>query len=248
MPYNNKGFTMIELFIVVSVIAILAAIAVPNFLEAQIRSKRGRTLEDMAILSDVLEAYALRTGHFPANQMARDKEPYTEELFNNGWALAALTTPVPYVTKVPIACISPDSRGRNTKIPPLPYAYWRFDAEAAQRGDVPQAILFSVGPSGEMGSFITTNTLHLTPYDCSNGSASPGDLYVTFPSSPKRYETPCDPLPEANKQNPAAVPGGYGPGPGGYPGAPFAPNGYASSRVTVRVNRDAPPPNPDASR
>jgi len=52
-----KGFTLIELLIVVAIIAILAAIAVPNFLEAQIRSKVSRAKTDMRTIATALEAY-----------------------------------------------------------------------------------------------------------------------------------------------------------------------------------------------
>jgi len=52
-----KGFTLIELLIVVAIIAILAAIAVPNFLEAQVRSKVSRAKTDMRTLATALEAY-----------------------------------------------------------------------------------------------------------------------------------------------------------------------------------------------
>ena len=62
---KRKGFTLIELLIVVAIIAILAAIAIPNFLDAQIRSKVSRTRSDLRTIAIGLESYALDHNHYP---------------------------------------------------------------------------------------------------------------------------------------------------------------------------------------
>lgn len=63
----KRAFTLIELLIVVAIIAVLAAIAVPNFLEAQVRSKTARTHTDMAVTAAALRAYCSDYRRYPPN-------------------------------------------------------------------------------------------------------------------------------------------------------------------------------------
>jgi prepilin-type N-terminal cleavage/methylation domain-containing protein len=61
----KKGFTLIELLIVVAIIAILAAIAVPNFLEAQVRSKVSRVQADQRSMATALASYYVDNNGYP---------------------------------------------------------------------------------------------------------------------------------------------------------------------------------------
>ena len=60
----RKGFTLIELLIVVAIIGILAAIAVPNFLNAQIRAKVSKVQADFRSLATAIESYRLEFGNY----------------------------------------------------------------------------------------------------------------------------------------------------------------------------------------
>ena len=82
-----QGFTLIELLIVVAIIGILAAIAVPNFLNAQTRAQIARVETDIKALSTALEMYRVDRGSYPGDH---DLDNY----FNNENGLFKLTTPI----------------------------------------------------------------------------------------------------------------------------------------------------------
>src|SRR5208283_4677840 len=89
MNKTNKkefGFTLIELLIVVAIIAILAAIAIPNFLAAQVRSKVSKTLAEFQTLDTALESYYVDYNDYISTRIGQP-----------------LTTPVAYITSWPVS-------------------------------------------------------------------------------------------------------------------------------------------------
>jgi prepilin-type N-terminal cleavage/methylation domain-containing protein len=58
---RNRGFTLVEIMIVVAIIALLAAIAVPGFLRARKRSQATKILNDLRLIDSAVDQYAIET-------------------------------------------------------------------------------------------------------------------------------------------------------------------------------------------
>ena len=62
---GSDGFTLIELLIVVAIIGIIAAIAIPNLLNAIDRGKQKRSMADMRTIGTAVESYAVDNSKYP---------------------------------------------------------------------------------------------------------------------------------------------------------------------------------------
>ncbi len=185
----RKGFTLIELLIVVAIIAILAAIAVPNFLEAQMRSKVSRVAADLRNLRVAIEAYAVDQTNYPLPW--HNSQPQFPEILSS--PIAYLQGKETVLDPFQSAYIEYDSYWRL-------YGYWHFKSvfdlntrtnmEAYRHHpQVNSYLLSSYGPDRERGWFEFCGPYGkgvdgmLVPpvYDPTNGTMSSGDIVIWGP-------------------------------------------------------------------
>lgn len=192
-----RGFTLIELLIVVAIIAILAAIAVPNFLEAQTRSKIARAQSDMRTISTALEAYRVDQPGYPPAATYCASMMGSIDAYNH--LSNAITTPVAYLSSIPLDIFN--RRQTYKYIAPGPgwangdqsiLALWvpsQFPGDSCSSDDKPyfsqqsspvKWALWSVGPGGPLTVF-ESDGLHVPVprrywYDPTNGTVSAGIL------------------------------------------------------------------------
>lgn len=190
---KRHAFTLIELLIVVAIIAILAAIAVPNFLEAQVRAKTSRAKSDIRTLKTALEAYYVdNNAYIPTDeQPANPSNSLIEQLDRIGYRL---TTPIAYLTSVPVPdpfVAQGDSHGQYyTDERSFLYINYLDKLPAAGSPEPPRNIyvIISFGPDKTLngitwvplallrGKSLGEAYAQYPPYDPTNGTVSAGDI------------------------------------------------------------------------
>lgn len=186
------AFTLIELLIVVAIIALLAAVAVPNFLEAQTRARAAAVRADMRTIAVAAEAYHSDNNAYPPHRYPDQTHmPYHVRY-------RAFTTPVAYLTHVPNLepfepRFSPES-GPNWEVAPTHYLTWtNFFSYHDQHALFPYRLnhaflIRSRGPdtllepdSVRNEHFQGEGRLGPDPfiYDPTNGTISRGDIFRT---------------------------------------------------------------------
>lgn len=98
MKRLRSGFTLIELLIVVAIIGILAAIAVPNFLNAQVRAKVARVKSDIRAIAQAQEMYYLDNNSYPPES---EDNIFSGRRARSEAGLFFLTSPVSYIGSIP---------------------------------------------------------------------------------------------------------------------------------------------------
>jgi len=185
-----RGFTLIELLIVVAIIAILAAIAVPNFLEAQTRAKVSRVMADLRSFSTAIEAYTVDQGGYPLyGRVSPDGAvQYPAEVNNINdqtcFVTRGITTPISYISTIFRDPFLVTASADVSYIKEYEYLnmiqhvgnFAKMGANPPWKGKLIPRYgawrIIGAGSDGDRGNDIKLNIV----YDSSNGTVSNGDI------------------------------------------------------------------------
>lgn len=200
----KKGFTLIELLIVVAIIAILAAIAVPNFLEAQTRAKVARVVSDMRTLNTGIETYRIDTNRYPQHGIFNRNAAggLMPRLYSrNVLDPIVLTTPIAYINSESVTLDTFQAKQYNGSATKQNYDVWvlgrfvyvGYDDTPATRGSLgaqryglyrfssagPDQAIYNTMVPAEGTVQTRTAAGKMLPYDATNGTVSAGDIVRT---------------------------------------------------------------------
>jgi len=146
---KGKGFTLIELMVVIAIILILALIAIPAYRNMQLRAKKSKAQSDMRTLATVLQAYYTDWTEFPTTLNSLLGNVDTAGGTNSGTSATGEQGPIKYLDVLPKDVFAPNADyNYKTDSETDPQSWVLYTATYSENGNTYVQFRDSVGNAG----------------------------------------------------------------------------------------------------